>query len=453
MTDLSQTTIERLLRRGVSEIISEEGLLDLLKQDRPLRLKMGFDPSRPDIHLGHVVGLRKLRQFQELGHQVVLIVGDWTAQIGDPSGTSVTRPMLTHKEVQDNAKTYMEQFFKVVDKDKTETVWQSEWFSKFGLANVIELTSKFSVAQFLAREDFANRYKQGKPIAVTEFLYPLLQAYDSVVTKADVEFGGTDQKFNLLVGRDLQGIMGQAPQQLLLMPIIPGTDGIKKMSKSFDNYVSLEDDSSEMFGKIMSIPDSLIVTYFDLLTDVSVSDLALIKEQLDTQSINPMVIKKQLARDIATQFHGLDKAKDAEDNFKAIIQLGKAPEDIAIAVKLIRGSAGEECGFVVQRNDQADVSIDTFSLGDLPQVQRRHYLDQAQEYAVQEGLDSNAVFLIDLAELLTQIKMLPSKSEVRRLISQNGIDLNGKKVNEHVIAVSAGTILKIGKRGFLRFTN
>ena len=184
MTDLSQTTIERLLRRGVSEIISEEGLLNLLKQDRPLRLKMGFGPSRPDIHLGHVVGLRKLRQFQELGHQVVLIVGDWTAQIGDPSGTSVTRPMLTHKEVQDNAKTYMEQFFKVVDKDKTETVWQSEWFSKFGLANVIELTSKFSVAQFLAREDFANRYKQGKPIAVTEVLDPLLQAYDSVVTNA-----------------------------------------------------------------------------------------------------------------------------------------------------------------------------------------------------------------------------------------------------------------------------
>ena len=218
--------VQQILTRGVSDIIVKDELIKLLEEGKPLRLKMGFDPSRPDIHLGHAVGLRKLRQFQELGHKVILIVGDWTAQIGDPSGQSATRQMLTAEEVRKNAETYMEQFFRVIDKDKTQTVWQSEWFGKFDLAKVFDLTRRFTVAQFLARDDFAQRFKAQKPIAITELLYPLLQAYDSVEIESNVEFGGTDQRFNLLVGRELQGMMGQTPQQCLIMPLLVGTDGI-----------------------------------------------------------------------------------------------------------------------------------------------------------------------------------------------------------------------------------
>jgi len=231
--------INQLLRRGVAEIIVEEELIKLLGSGKKLRLKEGFDPSFPDIHLGHMVALRKLRQFQELGHQVVLIVADWTAQIGDPSGVSITRPMLSMEQVQANAETYMKQFFKVVDKKRTEVRWQSEWFGKFTLADIIQLTSKFTVAQLLARDDFSNRYSAGRPIALTELLYPLLQAYDSVVVQADVEFGGTDQKFNLLVGRELQSMVGQQPQQTFLVPLLVGTDCSQKMSKSLCNYIGV----------------------------------------------------------------------------------------------------------------------------------------------------------------------------------------------------------------------
>lgn len=235
--DKAQTdkNIDYLLRRAVAEIIVEDELLELLRSGKKLRLKEGFDPSAPDIHLGHIVGLRKLRQFQELGHQIVLIVGDWTAQIGDPSGASATRKMLTAEEVKANAETYMKQFFKIVDKEKTEVRWQSEWFGKFDLADVVRLTSKFTVAQFLARDDFNKRFTEGRPIAITELLYPLLQAYDSVAIQADVEFGGTDQKFNLLVGRELQSMIGQRPQQVFMTPLLVGTDGSKKMSKSLGN--------------------------------------------------------------------------------------------------------------------------------------------------------------------------------------------------------------------------
>ena len=247
--------LSTITRRGVSRIISEEEFTDMLQRGTPLRLKMGFDPSRPDIHLGHVVGLRKLRQLQDLGHQVILIVGDWTAQIGDPSGRSATRTMLTHAEVLENAESYMRQFFKVVDRDRTQVEWQSQWFGEFTLANVIELTSRFTINQFLHREDFANRYSQNQPIAITEMLYPLMQAYDSVVIESDVEFGGTDQMFNLLVGRELQGMMGQTPQQCFMMPILVGTDGVQKMSKSLGNYVALEEPPEEMYGKLMSLPD------------------------------------------------------------------------------------------------------------------------------------------------------------------------------------------------------
>jgi tyrosyl-tRNA synthetase len=265
MTDTSFATI---LKRGVAEIITEAELLKLLNSGKILTLKQGFDPSAPDIHLGHVVGLRKLRQFQELGHKVILIVGDWTARIGDPSGQSTTRPMLSPSEINSNAQTYMEQFFRVVDKDKTELRWQSEWFSQFTLDEVIKLTRKFTIAQLLAREDFSKRYNSGNPISLTEMLYPLLQGYDSVAIKSDVEFGGIDQKFNCLVGRELQQSMGQPPQQVFLVPLLVGTDGQQKMSKSLNNHIGITEPPREIYGKVMSIPDLLIMDYFELVTDV-----------------------------------------------------------------------------------------------------------------------------------------------------------------------------------------
>ncbi|MCH8865189.1 MAG: tyrosine--tRNA ligase, partial [Chloroflexi bacterium] len=249
----------RLLKRGVAEIIVEEEMVGLLRSGKKLRLKEGFDPSFPDIHLGHMVALRKLRQFQEMGHQVVLIVGDWTAQIGDPSGVSLTRPMLSAEHVKANADTYMKQFFKVVDREKTEVRWQSEWFGKFTLADVIQLTRKFTVAQLLARDDFSKRYSEGRPIAITELLYPLLQGYDSVMVEADVEFGGTDQKFNFLVGRDLQSMVGQRPQQCFMTPLLVGTDGGQKMSKSLGNYIGVAEPPEEIYGKAMSIRDDLLL--------------------------------------------------------------------------------------------------------------------------------------------------------------------------------------------------
>ena len=320
--------LKYVLKRGVAEIIVEEDLRRLLESGRPLRLKQGFDPSRSDIHLGHVVGLRKLRQFQELGHQVILIVGDWTAQIGDPSGESATRSMLSAEEVRDNAKTYMEQFFRVVDKEKTEVRWQSEWFGKFGLAEVIKLTSRFTVAQFLAREDFRRRFEAGRPIAITELLYPLLQAYDSVAIKADVEFGGIDQKFNCLVGRELQGMVGQIPQQVFFMPLLVGTDGNQKMSKSLNNYIAVEELPQGMYGKLMSLPDNLMMDYFELLTDVSDADLTEFRQQLKAGSINPMMLKKRLAREIVTQFHSAEDARKAEADFEKVFQRREIPEDI-----------------------------------------------------------------------------------------------------------------------------
>ena len=320
--------LDRITRRGVAEIISREEFVRLLQEGSPLRLKMGFDPSRPDIHLGHVVGLRKLRQLQELGHQVILIVGDWTAQIGDPSGQSATRPMLTHKEVIDNAESYLHQFFKVVDRDLTQVVWQSEWFGKFTLEDVIRLTSRFTVAQFLERDDFAQRLEAHRPIAITELLYPLLQAYDSVEIRSDVEFGGTDQRFNLLVGRELQRMMGQTPQQCFLMPLLVGTDGVNKMSKSLDNYVAVEDPPNEMYGKLMSLPDELICPYLEYLTEMADEELAATSRDLASGGGNPMDLKKRLAREITAQFHDGRAADAAQENFERVVQGRGLPNDI-----------------------------------------------------------------------------------------------------------------------------
>ncbi|MQF65397.1 tyrosine--tRNA ligase, partial [SAR202 cluster bacterium AC-409-J13_OGT_754m] len=325
---LDHNNLNSIINRGVAEIIVKDEFVSLLQKGKPLRLKMGFDPSRPDIHLGYVVALRKLRALQELGHRVILIVGDWTAQIGDPSGQSATRVMISHEEVLANAETYMEQFFKVVDKERTDTVFQSEWFGKFKLEDVINLTSKFTVAQFLERDDFSIRFKSNRPIALTEFLYPLLQAYDSVVIESDVEFGGTDQKFNLLVGRELQAMMGQRPQQCFLNPLLIGTDGVRKMSQSFDNYIGLEDLPNDMFGKLMSIADNLIINYFEYLTDVADSELNEMTKAIEEETVNPMDLKKQLSLNITSQFHGSEKALSAQSNFEKVVQRRLMPDDM-----------------------------------------------------------------------------------------------------------------------------
>src|SRR4030042_2159858 len=384
-----------LLRRGVAEVIVESELLKLLESGKPLRLKQGFDPSCPDIHLGHVVGLRKLNQFQQLGHRVVLIVGDWTAQIGDPSGMSATRSMLSAEEVKAKAQTYMKQFFKVVDKDKTEVRWQSEWFSKFGLEDVIKLTSKFTVAQFLAREDFGKRYSSGRPIAITELLYPLLQAYDSIAIKADVEFGGTDQKFNCLVGRELQQMLGQRPQQVFLVPLLIGTDG-RKMSKSLGNYIGVDEPPNEIYGKVMSVPDSLIIDYLELVTDVPDEEIAEFKMKMANGSINPMVVKKRSAYEIVAQFHGVQAAGEAEGHFAKVFQKGEVPDE---AVIMLNTSAGLES---------------TLSGG------------------VAKAGVTNAC------------------SEARRLLAQGAIEINGEAVTEdlEMAKIKRGSIIKVGKRRF-----
>jgi tyrosyl-tRNA synthetase len=394
-----------LLRRGVAEVIVESELLKLLESGKPLRLKQGFDPSCPDIHLGHVVGLRKLSQFQQLGHRVVLIVGDWTAQIGDPSGVSATRNMLSAEEVQANAQTYMDQFFKVVDKDKTEVRWQSEWFGKFGLEDVIKLTSKFTVAQFLAREDFAKRYSTGRPIAITELLYPLLQAYDSVAIKADVEFGGTDQKFNCLVGRELQQMRGQRPQQVFLVPLLIGTDGSQKMSKSLGNYIGIDEPPNEIYGKAMSIPDDLIIDYLELVTDVPDEEIAEFKVQMTNQSINPMVIKKRLAQEIVTQFHGAPAACEAEEHFAKVFQKREIPEEIK--------------------------AFDLVKLKDTPEVEVER----------------------DITRLLFDAGLVKSRSEARRLLDQGAIEVNGRKVSSNLVKLEDGDVIKVGKRDFLKMVD
>ena len=397
---MNQATLHRLLKRGVAEVIPEEELRQRLQEGPPLRLKMGFDPSRPDIHLGHVVGLRKLRQFQELGHQVILIVGDWTAQIGDPSGQSLTRPMLTAEEVQANAQSYIAQFFKVVDPSRTQVVWQSEWFGKFGLAEVLRLTSRFTVAQFLAREDFANRYREGRPIAITELLYPLLQAHDSVAIQSDVEFGGTDQRFNLLVGRELQEMVGQRPQICFLMPLLVGTDGVQKMSKSLGNYIGVDEPPNDMYGKVMSIADELLLPYFELLTDVPDQELQELRQALTSGTANPMEVKKRLAREVVAQFHSLTETQEAQGHFERVYQRREAPQEVKT---------------ILVAGDGAGVQVD------LPR------------FLVEHGL-------------------APSRAEARRLLSQGAIQLDGEAVKEESAFLRYGSLLRVGRHQWARVT-
>jgi tyrosyl-tRNA synthetase len=386
------TDIDYVLKRAVSEIIVENELREAIKSGKQLRLKEGFDPSSPDIHLGHMVALRKLRQFQEMGHRIVLIVADWTAQIGDPSGVSVTRPMLTREQVLANAKTYMEQFFRVVDESRTEVRWQSEWFGKFTLTDIIRLTSKFTVAQMLARDDFNKRFTEGRPISITEFLYPLLQAYDSVAVNADVEFGGTDQKFNLLVGRELQTMMGQRPQQIFTVPLLVGTDGVHKMSKSLGNYIGVAEPADVIYGKVMSITDNYILQYFDLLTDVPSSELQEYEKLMQSGAVNPMVLKKRLAREIVIQLYDENEADAAENKFTRVVQQREIPQDIRefpLAGKTLR-------------------------------------------------------------DILVNAGLAKSNGEAIRLVREGAVELGGIKMDQPASIIETGSILKVGKRRFIK---
>ncbi|MBN1367013.1 MAG: tyrosine--tRNA ligase [Dehalococcoidales bacterium] len=388
------TDIEYVLSRGVAEVIVESELRAALKSGKKLRLKLGLDPSAPDIHVGHMVVFRKLRQFQELGHQVILIVGDWTAQIGDPSGRSATRKMLSAEQVKANAETYMQQFFRVVDKDKTEIKWQSEWFGKFSLADVVSLTSKFTVAQFLAREDFSKRFSEGSPIAITELLYPLLQAYDSVAIQSDVEFGGTDQKFNLLVGRELQTMIGQKPQQVFMTPLLVGTDGSKKMSKSLGNYIGVAEAPNDIYGKTMSLADNMILTYFELLTDVPADELAEFRRQIGSSAVNPMVLKKKLAYELVAQLYDEKEAAGAEANFTKVHQQKEIPDN-------------------------------------MPEIK-------------------SDITTPDLRKLLVAAGSAASSSEAVRLIKQGAIEIDGERISDFTAEVKNGSVVKVGKHRFFK---
>jgi len=316
--------IERIFDRTVAEVIVREELEEKLRSGRKLRLKLGLDPSKPNLHIGHAIALRKLRQFQELGHQVVLIVGDWTAQIGDPSGRDESRAMLSAEEVRRNAETYMQQFFIVVDRSRTEVRWQSEWFPKFSLVDVFNLTSRFTLAQLMAHETFRLRWEQGRPLTLMELMYPLLQAYDSVAIQADVEFGGTDQKFNNLAGRELQASLGLPPQDVFLVPLLPGTDG-RKMSKSFGNTIDLTDPPDQMYGKAMSISDDILDEYLTLVSEIPDDELEKIRHALTQGTVNPRDVKMRLAHDIVRQFYGKAAAREAEAEFIRIFQQRQLP--------------------------------------------------------------------------------------------------------------------------------
>ena len=314
-----------LIKRGAEEILVEEELVKKLKLGRPLKIKAGFDPTAPDLHLGHTVLINKLRQFQELGHEVLFLIGDFTGMIGDPTGKSATRPPLTEEQVAANAETYQRQVFKILDKDKTTIVFNSEWMGKMSAADMIKLAGRQTVARMLERDDFKKRYKAEQSISIHEFLYPLVQGYDSVALKADVELGGTDQKFNLLMGRELQKFYGQDPQTILMMPLLEGLDGVNKMSKSLDNYVGITDAPGVMFPKIVSMPDTMIWRYYELLSFRSMDDIAGLKQEME-QGRNPKEIKIELARELIARFHGEEAAANADKGAGNIIKEGELPE-------------------------------------------------------------------------------------------------------------------------------
>ncbi len=388
------TVIDELLTRGVAEVIVERELRQRLTAGTPLRLKQGFDPTRPEMHIGHAVGLRKLRSFQEQGHQVVLIVGDWTAQIGDPSGRDETRTRLSADEVRVNAETYMEQFFRVIDRQRTEVRWQSEWFGEFKLEQALDLAGRFTLAQMLAHETFRKRYEAGQALTILELMYPMLQGYDSVAINADVEFGGTDQKFNILAGRELMAQLGMIPQQVLLLPLIPGTDG-RKMSKTFFNTIDIRMPPEEMFGRVMSMSDTVLPLYFEVLTDLPLAELAVLRQSLEAGTVNPRDLKLDLARRIVSLFHNPVAGQAAEAAF-----------------------------------------IRQFVSRELPEQIAEHTLSAPTA----------------LVDLLVAAGMASSKGEARRLIDGGGVRVAGERVSgyEMTLAPGAGVVVQVGRRKFVR---
>jgi len=394
----SDDELRQITTRAVADIIPRGEFVAALKSGRALRLKMGFDPSAPDLTLGHAVGLRKLRRLQDLGHTIVVIVGDWTARIGDPSGQSKTRPMLTADEVRVNAETYLRQFSKIVDRELTEVRWQSEWFDEFTLTTIVSLAAKFTVAQMLEREDFATRFAAKKPIGIHELFYPLLQAYDSVAVQADVEFGGTDQTFNLLVGRELQPEFGQRPQSVFTVPLLVGTDGVK-MSKSQGNYIALNDAPHDMYGKVMSITDPLVGDYFELLTDVPDKEIAGVREAVKKGGAGARDAKMRLAREIVSQFHGGAAAEAAEAEFRRVFSRGETPEEASELPLAFNGAVTVE---------------------------------------------------VDLTEALVNAGLAESKSEVRRLLTQGAVESDGQRVAGPRVRVREDTVIRVGKHRFVR---
>ena len=394
-----------VLKQGVSDLISEEDLKEKLKEaaeeNRPLRVKLGLDPTAPDIHLGHTVVLKKLKQFQDLGHEVYLIIGDFTGRIGDPSGKSKTRKQLTKEQIEENARTYEKQFSKILDEDKTKLVFNSSWLAEMDFEDVIRLSSKYTVARMLEREDFHNRYVENKPISIHEFFYPLMQGYDSIAIEADVELGGTDQRFNLLVGRNLQKEYGQEPQVLIMMPILEGLDGTEKMSKSLDNYIGIKDKPADMYGKVMSIPDDLIVRYFELVTEVDVKRVEKIKEDIEVNNVNPMQYKKELAHTIVKEYHGEEQAKQAAEEFANVFSKGNLPEDIP----------------------EVEISKDQLEDGELW-----------------------------IVKIVAATGMVDSNSEARRMIKQGAVSIDDKKYEKINLdlEVKDGMIVQIGKRRFAK---
>ena len=388
-----------LIKRGVDELISEDELLAKLKSKKQLIVKAGFDPTAPDLHLGHTVLINKLRHFQQLGHQVIFLIGDFTGMIGDPSGKNKTRPALNETEIKENAKSYKKQVFKILDPKLTDVRFNSEWSSKLGAEGIIKLASQYNLARMLERDDFNKRYKSNQSIALHEFLYPLIQANDSIALEADVELGGTDQKFNLLVGRDLQRAVGQEPQVVLTVPILEGLDGKNKMSKSLDNYVGIDEDPKEMFGKIMSISDELMWRWFDLLSFKSTNEIAKLRAE-QAKGKNPRDIKIQLAKELIARFHDDESAELAEDNF-------------------------------------------------INQFQKKNIPVEIEELLITISEDS-----IPLANLLKKSGMTSSTSEAMRMIQQGAVRIDEEKVSDPKLLISAGTsaIYQVGKRKFKKIT-
>ncbi|MEN8213954.1 MAG: tyrosine--tRNA ligase [Pseudomonadota bacterium] len=388
-----------LISRGADEILREDGLIKKLEQGRPLRIKAGFDPTAPDLHLGHTVLINKLHLFQQLGHEVIFLIGDFTGMIGDPTGKSATRLPLTREQVVENAASYKAQIFKILDEEKTRVVFNSEWMGAMGAADLVQLAASHTVARMLERDDFHKRYKQGQPIAVHEFLYPLIQGYDSVVLEADVELGGTDQKFNLLVGRQLQEQRGQEPQVVITMPILEGLDGVQKMSKSLDNYIGITEPPDEMFGKLMSISDTLMWRYFELLSFRPMEEIREFRRQVKAGA-NPRDIKFLLAEEIIARFHDAAAATRARENFIARFQKGAMPDEMP----------------------EKNLATDEQGIG--------------------------------IATLLREAGLVQSNGEAMRMIKQNAVKIDGERITDRSLQCMVGEthVYQVGKRRFARVT-